>query len=116
VTARPPDAVRVLIARPLRAGTLVAVAVTGVGLVASLGQPVEIARDLVPLLDALAAGGALAIIALGLLVLCLVPLALALSAAAAFARRGERRYLAGSLVVIALLAASLLVPALILNP
>jgi hypothetical protein len=116
VTGPPHDPVRALVARPLRYGTLAAVAIIGLGLLASLGQPLEIGRDRVPLIDAAAAGGASAIIAIGLLLLCLVPLAVALAAAAAFARRGEPRYLASSLLVIALLAASLLVPALLLTP
>ena len=116
MTGRSSDPVRAFVARPLRYGTLAAVAVIAIGLVASLGQPVEIGRDPVPFVDAAAAGGAPAIIAIGLLVLGLVPLAVGLSAAAAFARSGEPRYLAASLLVIALLAASLLVPALLLTP
>jgi uncharacterized membrane protein len=111
----PDDPVRSLVARPLRYGTLVAVAVIAVGLLASLGQPVEIERDPVPLLDAVAAGGGEAVTAIGLLLLCLVPLAVTLAAAAAFARRGEPRYLGTSLLVAALLAASLIVPALLLT-
>ena len=114
-TPTPPDPVRTLIARPLRYGTLVAVAVIGIGLIASLGQPVEIQRDPVPLLDALTAGGGTAITVIGILVLCLVPLAVGLAAVAAFARRGEPRYLASSLLVVALLAASMIVPAVLLT-
>ena len=111
----PPDPVRTLVALPLRYGTLVAVAVIVIGLLASLGQPVEIEREPVPLLDAAATGGASAVTAIGLLLLCLVPLAVSLAAVAAFARRGEPRYLASSLLVTALLTASLLVPALLLG-
>jgi hypothetical protein len=110
-----PDPVRTLIARPLFYGTLVAVAIIGIGLVASLSQPVEIQREPVPLLDAVTAGGGTAIAAIGILVLCLVPLAVGLAAAVAFARRGEPRYLASSLLVVALLAASLIVPAVLLT-
>jgi len=110
-----PDPVRTLIARPLRYGTLIAVAVIAIGLIASVGQPVEIQREPVPLLDAVFAGGGPAIIAIGLLLLCLVPLAVALAAAAAFARRGEPRYLGSSLLVVVLLAAGLVVPAVLIG-
>ena len=114
-TPTSPDPVRTLIARPLRYGTLLAVAVIGIGLVASLGQPVEIQREPVPLLDAITADGGTAITAIGILILCLVPLAVGLSAAVAFGRRAEPRYLASSLLVVALLAASLIVPAVLLT-
>ena len=111
----PPDPVRTIVALPLRYGTLVAVAVIAAGLVAGIGQPVQIDREPAPLLDVVAAGGGPAIIGVGLLLLCLVPLAMALAAAVAFARRGEPRYLASSLLVAALLAASLVVPAILLT-
>lgn len=111
----PSDPVRRLVALPLRYGTLVAVAVIAVGLLAGIGQPVQIDREPMPLLDAVAAGGGPAIIGIGLLLLCLVPLAMALAAAVAFARRREPRYLASSVLVAALLAASLFVPAVLLT-
>lgn len=111
----PSDPVRTLVALPLRYGTLVAVAVIVVGLMAGIGQPVQIDREPMPLLDVVALGGGPAIIGVGLLLLCLVPLATALAAAVAFARRGEPRYLASSVLVAALLAVSLLVPAILLT-
>lgn len=110
-----PDPVRTFVAGPLRYGTLVAMTIIGVGLVASYGQPVETQRTPVPLDDVVMAGGGEAIIAIGLLLLCLVPLAVALAAATAFWHRGERRYLASSLLVAALLAVSLIVPAVFLG-
>lgn len=114
--ASPPDPVRRLAALPLQYGTPVAIAMIVTGLLAGIADPVDLQRERLPLVEVVAAGGAPAVTAIGLLLLCLVPLAMALAAAVAFAQRGEPRYLASSVLVAVLLAASLLVPALLMSP
>lgn len=103
-----------LVALPLRYGTVVAVIVIAIGLVAGFGEPVELGvRRPVPLLEAVGSGGALGVVSIGLLVLSLVPLVMAITALIGFARRREERYLGATALVCALLVASLLVPVLI---
>lgn len=103
------------IAALLRAGTLVAVAVVGTGFVIALvsGESGLGAR---PVLQLVGAGGADALIAIGLLGLTALPLGVLGVAAATFATEGERRYLASSLVTLGLLVASLVTAAIVAAP
>jgi uncharacterized membrane protein len=106
-----------LLALPLRIGTMAAVALVALGLVMSwLGpsQPPSAEHEL--LIDTIRAGGAPAVMSVGLLLLTLVPLAVAIGAVIGFWRVRERRYLVGSAVVAGLLVASLLVSLLLLAP
>lgn len=105
-----------LVAMPLRWGTLAAVAVlaAGIGLAYVEGRGDEPLLEQ-PLFEAIAAGGASAVISVGLLVLTLVPLAMAVGAAIGLGGHGERRYRIASLVVVGLLLASLVVPAILLE-
>ena len=105
-----------LVAVPLRWGTLAAVAMLaagiGLGYVEGRGDEPPLEQ---PLFEAIAAGGASAVISVGLLLLTLVPLAMAVGASIGLGGRGERRYRIASLVVVALLLASLVVPAILLK-
>lgn len=98
------------VAAILRAGTLLAVLIIGVGFaVASLtGLPSEGAR---PLTDFVVDTGPETPIAIGLFALTLLPIVVVGYAAWTFAAGGERRQLVTSLIVLALLAASLAVAA-----
>jgi uncharacterized membrane protein len=102
---------------PLRAGSLAAVALVAIGLVMSWIAPGEKpAPEHAPLIDTIVAGGAAAVVSIGLLMLTLVPLAVAIGAVIGFWRAGERRYLVGSAVVAGLLVVSLLVSIFLLRP
>lgn len=99
------------IAGTLRLGTLAAVLALGVGLVASIlgGDAGRAGRGGArPIGDVVAAGGAEAVLAGGMLTLAGLPLAVLAVTAAGFARAGERRRALTTLVVLALLAASLM--------
>ena len=100
------------IAAILRVGTILAVLVIGIGfLVASMtGLPSRGAR---PLTDYVTRTGPDTPIAIGLVGLTLLPLVVLAFAARGFARSGERERLVTTLVVLALLAASLVVSVLI---
>jgi uncharacterized membrane protein len=100
------------IAAILRVGTILAVLTIAIGfVVASMtGLPSRGGR---PLTDYLALPGPDAPIAVGLFALTLLPLIAIGYAARVFARSGERHRLVVSLVVIALLGASLVVAAAI---
>ena len=100
------------IAAILRVGTVIAVLIIGIGfVVASMtGLPSKGAR---PLTDFLVATGPDTPIAAGLFTLTALPLIAIGYAARAFAADGERRQLATTLVVVALLAASLVVAAVL---
>ncbi|MDQ2689491.1 MAG: DUF1634 domain-containing protein [Chloroflexota bacterium] len=105
-----------LIAAPFRVGTVAALAVVAVGLVLRwLGAATGVPRANAPLVETIVGGGAVAITSVGLLLLTLVPLAVAIAATIGFWRTGERRYLVGSAVVTVLLVASLLVSAIVLS-
>jgi Protein of unknown function (DUF1634) len=103
------------IAAILSIGTVLAVLVVGIGFaVASMtGLPSEGAR---PLTDYLVDTGPDTPIAVGLLALTLLPLIAVGFAARAFAAGGERRHLGAALVVLALLAGSLVVGAVLGAP
>jgi uncharacterized membrane protein len=100
------------IAAILRVGTILAVLIIGIGfLVASMtGLPSRGAR---PLTDYVTRTGPDTPIAIGLVGLTLLPLIVLVYAARAFARSGERERLVTTLIVIALLVASLVVSVLI---
>jgi uncharacterized membrane protein len=100
------------IAAILRVGTILAVLVIGIGfLVAAMtGLP---SRGTRPLTDYVTRTGPDTPIAIGLVGLTLLPLIVLIYAARAFARSGERERFVTTLVVIALLAASLVVSVLI---
>jgi uncharacterized membrane protein len=111
------DRLKTLVAVPLRAGTLAAVALVAIGLVMSWIAPgEEPAAERAPLIDTILAGGAAAVVSIGLLMLTLVPLAVAIGAVIGLWRAGEHRYLVGSAVVAGLLVVSLLVSAVLLAP
>lgn len=101
-----------LIAIVLRAGTLLAVAAITAGFVLALigAEPAPGAQ---PVLELIRSAGPDAITAAGLLALTLLPLGVLGVAAFSFGTGGERRYLASSLVTLALLAGSLVVSALL---
>lgn len=100
------------IAAILRVGTILAVLVIGFGfLIASMtGLPSRGAR---PLTEYVVRTGPDTPIAIGLVGLTLLPLMVLVYAARGFARTGERERLVTTLVVIALLVASLLVSFLV---
>lgn len=103
------------IAAILRVGTGLAILVIGIGFViASMtGLSSEGAR---PLTDFFVDGGPDTQIAAGLFALTLLPLVATGYAAWIFADRGERRQLVTTLVVLALLAGSLIVAAILGAP
>ena len=100
------------IAALLRAGTLLAVAVVGTGFVVAL-VGADRGSGARPIVDLVAAGGADALIAVGLLGLTLLPLGVLAVAAATFRTEGERRYLLSSLATLGLLVGGLLTAALV---
>lgn len=111
------DRLERLVALPLRAGTVAAVALVAIGFVMRLaGWRDPTPGNHAPLVDTILAGGPSAATSLGLLLLTLVPLAVAIGAVIGFWRAGERRYFAGSAIVTGLLVASLLVSLLLLTP
>lgn len=111
------DRLATLLALPLRVGTLAAVVLVAIGFLLSwLGPPEPAVKAHTPLVETIMSGGAAAVTSIGLLLLTLVPLAVAGGAVIGFWRSGERRYLVGSAVVAGLLVASLLVSLLLLAP
>lgn len=100
-----PDLLAAGIAAVLRVGTLVAIGAVGVGYLAILASGEEPGSP--SLVDLLGAGGAPALIGIGLLGLTMIPAGVLLVAAIGFRRQGERRRVVTALVVLALLLASL---------
>jgi uncharacterized membrane protein len=103
--SRRPDLLREGIGAVLRFGTLVAIAAVAIGYLLLLDS--GDAPGTQPLVELLSDGGGGAVVGIGLLVLTLVPIGVVGVAAAAFWKRGERRELVVTLVVLALLALSL---------
>lgn len=103
------------IARVLRGGTLVAVAVVAVGYVLGLVAGAD-GPGTIPMLVLLGNGGADALIGAGLLVLTLLPLAVLAVAVIGFARSGERSDMVTSLLTLALLIGSMVAAVLIGAP
>lgn len=103
--SRRPDLLREGIGAVLRFGTLAAIAAVGIGYLLLLGS--GDAPGTQPLLELLNDGGGGAVVGIGLLVLTLVPIGVLVVAAAGFWKRGERRELVVTVVVLALLALSL---------
>ncbi len=103
------------VAAVLRAGTLAAVLVIGIGYAVALlaGGTSPGAR---PLGELIGAADADALSSVGLLGLTLLPLAVLGVAARSFQIAGERRYLVACLVTLALLVASLVIAAVVATP
>jgi uncharacterized membrane protein len=103
------------VAAVLRAGTLAAVLVIGIGYVVALasGGPSPGSR---PLGELIRAADADAVTSIGLLGLTLLPLGVLGVAARSFQSAGERRYLIACLVTLALLVASLVIAAVVATP
>lgn len=99
------------IAAVFRVGTLVAMGIVAIGylmgLVAGTGEGKQ------PFVDQVGGGGPVAIIAVGLLVLTLLPVAVVAAASIGFAQTGERRQLMTALLVLVLLLASVVTAAVI---
>lgn len=94
------------VAATLRGGTLLAIVLVVAGMAWTLAAGGAGAGGR-PVLEQIGEGGGDAVTALGLLVLTLVPPATVVMAALAFARSGERRMVAATLLVTVLLVASL---------
>ncbi len=104
--ATAPDALARWVSNVLAWGTLLAIVTVAIGVVLGLaggapGGPVG--RNAGGLVAQIVAGKPASIVSLGLLLLALTPLAQLVAAVLAFARRGERRYVVISSVVLALL-------------
>lgn len=102
---RRPELLREGIGAVLRFGTLAAIAAVGIGYLLLLES--GDAPGAQPLLELLREGGGGAVVGIGLLVLTLLPIGVLVVASVGFSRRGERRGLVVTLVVLALLALSL---------
>lgn len=100
------------IATVLRAGTLVAVAMIGVGLgwAIAAGSPGRTDQSVI---DAIASGGPDALVSVGLLGLALVPIAAVAVAAAGLRRAGDARLAALAAIVLVLLIGSLVAAAIV---
>lgn len=102
---RRPDLLREGIGAVLRFGTLAAIAAVGIGYLLLLES--GDAPGIQPLLELLRDGGGGAVVGIGLLLLTLLPIGVLVVASIGFWKRGERRGLVVTLVVLALLALSL---------
>jgi uncharacterized membrane protein len=106
-----------LLTVPLRVGTVVAVVLVALGLAMSWIEGSDsAATPHAALLNTIARGGSSGVIAVGLLLLSLVPLGVAIGAVIGFWRSGERRYLVASAIVAVLLVASLVLSMVLLTP
>lgn len=103
------------IARILRDGTLVAVAVVAVGYIVGLIAAGD-GPGTIPMLDLLGDGGPDALIGAGLLVLTLLPVGVLAAAVIGFARLGERSNMVTSLLTLTLLIGSLVAAVVISAP
>lgn len=112
-TASQGDPLAVWVSTVTGIGTALAIGlvVAGLALALYLGEQSSLTGR--GLLERIAEGGAGGIVSVGLLVLALTPAAQLAAAAAAFARRGEHRYLSVSLVVLVLLAAGIVAATLL---
>jgi uncharacterized membrane protein len=99
------------IAAVFRIGTLVAMGIVAIGYLT--GVVIGKGEGGRPFVDQLSGGGSVAIIAVGLLVLTLLPVAVVAAASIGFAQSGERRRLMTALLVLALLLASIVTAAVI---
>ena len=111
-----PDVLARWVSRTLSVGTALAIGTVALGVVAGLltGDP-----SLPPaggLTAQIAAGRPASVVALGLLLLTLTPIAQLLAATAAFARQGERRYAAISATVLGLLLIGIAAAAIVTRP
>jgi uncharacterized protein DUF1634 len=115
MSQRTPDALARWVSRTLSAGTGLAIGTVALGVGAGLVTGDPSLRPGGSLAAQIGAGKPASIVALGLLLLTLTPIAQLLTAVAAFARQGERRYAAISATVLGLLligiaAAAILMP------
>lgn len=93
------------IAGVLRMGTLVSVAIIGIGYLIGLVGGFDDGQR--PLLELLGSGGPLIMLGIGLLAMTLLPVGVLIAASIGFARSGERGRMLISIAVLALLLASL---------
>jgi uncharacterized membrane protein len=101
-----PDELARWVSSVLAWGTLLAIVTVTIGVVLGLaggGAGGPVGRDDGGLFAQIAAGKPASIVSFGLLLLALTPLAQLVAAGVAFGRRGERRYVIISSVVLALL-------------
>ena len=101
-----PDELGRWVSSVLAVGTLLAIVTVAIGVglgLAGGGAGGPIGRDGGGLVAQIAAGKPASIVSFGLLLLALTPLAQLVAAGVAFGRRGERRYVMISSVVLALL-------------
>jgi len=110
-----PDALARWVSGTLSVGTALAIGTVALGVVAGLVTGDASLPAGGGLAAQIAAGRPASIVAVGLLLLTLTPIAQLLAAVAAFARQGERRYAAVSAIVLGLLvigiaAAAILTP------
>ena len=98
-----PDAVARWVSRTLSAGNALAIGTVALGVVAGLVGGDASAPPGAGLAAQIGAGKPASIVALGLLLLALTPIAQLLAAVAAFTRQGERPYAAISAMVLGLL-------------
>jgi hypothetical protein len=101
------------LAGTLTGGTVAAVLVVGIGLAGAAAFGGSLETGGAPLGEVLLTGGPAAVVAAGLVILGLVPLAELAVAGIAFARGGERRYVVVTLGVLALVVAGVVASALI---
>lgn len=99
------------IAAVFRIGTVVAMGIVAIGYLMGLVSGTGEGRQ--PFVDQLSGGGSVAVIAAGLLVLTLLPVAVVAAASIGFAQARERRPLMTALLVLALLVASIVTAAVI---
>lgn len=99
------------IAAVFRIGTLVAMGIVAAGYL--MGLVIGSGDGKRPLLELLTGGGPVAVVAGGLLVLTLLPVAVVIAAAIGFARSGERQRLWTAVLVLVLLLASIVTAAAI---
>jgi uncharacterized membrane protein len=115
VSQSEPDALARWVSRTLSVGTALAIGTVALGVVVGLVTGDASLSTGGSLVNQIAVGRPASIVALGLLLLTLTPIAQLLAAVAAFARQGERRYAAVSatvlgLLVIGIAAAAILTP------
>lgn len=107
-----PDVLARWVSRTLSVGNALAIGTVALGIVAGLVGGDASAAPGGGLMAQIGAGKPASIVALGLLLLALTPIAQLLAAVAAFARQGERRYAAISATVLGLLVIGIVAAAL----
>jgi len=113
VSESSPDQLARWVSRTLAAGTALAIGTIAVGVLAGLVTGDASVPPGHGLSAQIGAGRPASIVAIGLLLLTLTPIAQLLPAVAAFARQGERRYAAISALLLALLLIGIAVAAIL---